>query len=183
MNFEFRIEKGGGRAPSSAASRHLLPREKASATSLRDRFNRIELIDHPRPFGNVAIARDAEPYIELRRVRRGACQDMDEAATLEDDDLPVDIGILNRLVDGAEGNVFGNEVAHVPLCVVPIGKTGKLASCRADEIQMLAEFLRLAHLDCEIADDRKVTQIGGREGGRVVGIRQLQLCAVAEDSH
>jgi hypothetical protein len=59
---------------------------------------------------------------------------MDEAAVLEDEDLPVDVGILDRLVDGAEGNVFGDEVAHVALGVVPIRKAGKLAARRADEI-------------------------------------------------
>src|SRR5438034_8074607 len=53
------------------------------------RLDRIELIDQARPLADVPIAGNAEPDIELRRVRGVAFHQIDEAAMLEDDDLPV----------------------------------------------------------------------------------------------
>lgn len=119
------------------------------------RVDGIELVDDARPLFDVARGGDAKPDVENGRVRRGAFHDVHEAAVLEDDDLPVFIGIIDRLVEGAEGNVFGDEVAHVALDVVPVRKAGELAAARTHEMNVLAEILGLAQLDRKVGNDRK----------------------------
>src|SRR5216684_4570600 len=91
-------QPAGARATSPRRQVAGAPAAKLAALQ---RLDRIEVIDQARPLADVAITRNAEPHVELRRVRCVAFHHIDEAAMLEDDDLPVLVVVVHRLVDRA----------------------------------------------------------------------------------
>jgi hypothetical protein len=148
---------------------------------LRERLDRIELVDHTRPLGDIAIARHAKPDIEPRGVRLSSFEDVDEAGVFEDHDLPVDVRVIDGLGDRSEGDVLGHEVAHVAFDIVPIRKARQLAARGTDEMHMLAKLLGFAELDGEVGDEGKGLEVDGGQRVDVVGARQLELLRIGED--
>ena len=114
-------------------------------------------------------------------MRNGPFEHVDEPDIRENHDLPVEIGIFDRLADGAEGDVVGDEVVEIALRVVPVRKARQFAARRTDVVDMLAEFVRFAQLDGEVSDDRKRVEVDGRERGGVVGAGQLERRGVGKD--
>ena len=102
---------------------------------------------------------------------------------LEDDDLPVLVIVVHRLVDRAQRDVVGHEVPHVALDVVPVRKAGQLAAGGADVVNVLPQFFRIAELNREVADDRKSVEVEEMEGAEVIGARQLERRGIREDVH
>ena len=100
---------------------------------------------------------------------------------LEDHDLPVDVGVIDRLIDRSEGDVLGDEVAHVALGVVPIRKAGELSLRLAHVINVLPELFRLAQLNGEILDDLKLVEIDRAQRVDIVRAGKLERTRIGED--
>ena len=114
-------------------------------------------------------------------MRLASFEDVHEAGVLEDDDLPIDVGVFDRLADRSEGDVFGNEVAEVALGVVPVGKTCQLAARRTHVMDVLPELFRFAQLDREVGDEGKRIEIDDAKCVAVIGAEQLELLRIGED--
>jgi hypothetical protein len=72
-------------------------------------------------------------------------------------------------------------VPHVALDVVPVREARELAATRADEVDVLAEILRSAELDREVADDRKRTELDAAQRADVIGACELERSGIAKN--